>query len=145
MAAAYTGINVSRIPWNDDDYVIGVSMRFHTKAKDKDHDTSLDIRICNEEGILFAEKSGIAGHWAEKTSYLVAFDLKNSLPLSQVSKGSVHLEIHPNGNDCWHFKCDLWIFYSNGHPTLRHWDGKELSQDCRSTSDDWEGAQSGHQ
>ena len=135
MITHYSGINVSPRPFGDnDEYVIGVSLRFHTKDNDKDYDTSLDIRLCNKDGVLFAERTGISGHWAEKTSYLVALDLKNALLLSQVSEGSVHLAIHPNGTDTWEFKYDLWIFYSNNGVTVKHWNGKILSQNATTTT-----------
>jgi len=78
MTPPCAGINVTQPPLFQDEYLLGVSLVFHTKGKDKDHDTALDIRVCNEEGVLIAEKTGITGHWTDKTSYLVSLDLKKT-------------------------------------------------------------------
>ncbi len=74
MTAPCTGINVAQ-PFFREEHLLGVSLVFHTKGKDKDHDTALGIRVCNEDGILVAEKTGITGHWIEKTSYLIRIRL----------------------------------------------------------------------
>ncbi len=136
MTAPCTGINVAQ-PFFREEHLLGVSLVFHTKGKDKDHDTALGIRVCNEDGILVAEKTGITGHWIEKTSYLVSLDLKNSLVKAALFAGSVSLEIHPNGNDTWEFTYTMWMFFSDKTAIEKHWDEKALTQESASSTDAW--------
>jgi hypothetical protein len=136
MTTPCTGINVTQLFFQDE-RLIGVSLIFDTKGKDKDHDTALAIRVCNAEGIVVAERTGITGHWIEKSRYLVSLDLKNSPTKAEISAGSVHLQIHPNGNDSWEFSYNMWMFFSDQTTFEQHWEGKSLTQEDSSTVDTW--------
>lgn len=136
MTALCTGINVTQ-PFFRDEHLLGVSLLFHTKGTDKDHDTALDIRVCGEDGILVAERKGISGHWIDKSSYLVSLDLKSSPAKTALSAGSVFLEMHPSGNDTWAFNYSMWMFFTDKTGVETRWDGKTLTQEEPSTVDTW--------
>jgi hypothetical protein len=123
----------------DEPYVISVSAQFDTTTNDKDHDTLLDVSVFNNTGILIAQKTGIGGHWNDHTSAVVSLDLKNALGKSKVPAGRVDLAIHPNGNDKWEFNYHIDIVYSDSSVTEKPFNGKVLTQDNSTTSDNFVG------
>jgi hypothetical protein len=132
--------NVTNLQKEDDVSIVSVSATFDTTTNDKDHDTYLDISVENNRGVLMANKTGIGGHWNDHSTNQVALDLKNALKKSEVPAGTIKLAIHPNGNDKWEFNYRIDIAYSDGLTfTEKNWDGKVLTQDCSTTSDNWTG------
>jgi hypothetical protein len=123
----------------DEPVVTQVTATFDTTTNDKDHDTLLDVSVYNNRNVLIAQKTGIGGHWNDHSSNTVTLDLKNALKKSQIPAGSVRLVIHPNGNDKWEFNYHIDITYSDDSVTEKNWDGKVLTQDNASASDNWNG------
>lgn len=119
--------------------VVSVDGVFYTTSNDKDHDTVVDVRVYNNQGVLVAEALGLRGHWNDHSSTPFALALRNSVTKTAIPAGSVRITTSSNGNDKWEFNYGINIHYSDGSVTSRAWSGKVLAQDNPESNDSWVG------
>jgi hypothetical protein len=116
--------------------VVALHATFITKTNTKDQNPNLDIKIYTGQHVLVAENKGIAGDWNDNSVNSISLDLtKYTFTKSDLSGGTVQLDIHPGGKDQWKFDYNIATTYSDNSVVWQRWNGKVLSQDKPTTSD----------
>ena len=122
-----TGINVTPAPFFGNPHVVAVSVMFHTTSKDKDQDTLLDVMLSQGDGTVIAARSGVAGHWVEKTSHLISLEMKTAPAKPEVEAVRLSLRIRPIGNEVWGFNVDTFVVFSDESVHMLKWTEVVLS------------------
>jgi hypothetical protein len=127
---------VATTAYASDPEVVALHATFITKTNTKDQNPNLDLRIYTRQHVLVAENKGIAGDWSDNSVNSISLDLtKYTLTKSDLSDGTVQLDIHPGGKDQWKFDYNIATTYSDNSVVWQRWNDKVLSQDKPTTSD----------
>lgn len=122
-----------------DPEVVAMHITFITKSNTNAQDPNLDVKIYNKQHELVAENNPVPGTWEAGSINSISLDLKKPFNQSDISGGSVGLDIHPAAAQTWKFAYNISTTYSDNSLAWQRWDGKELSKDKASLSDNLTG------
>ena len=111
-------------PCSSDPILNGATITFHTTNEDKDHNTTIDIKLDGQHYWVTAEDAAVAsgdyGHFDDGSSHQVPLHITKFLVTRRsLRRGQVHITITPHGGlgqDTWKFTFSLDLKFTNGDP-----------------------------
>jgi hypothetical protein len=105
----------------------------NTGDDDKDDDTFVSISGFTQTGQSFASIGSYFGHFDDNSSYSYEMTLNGTHYRDEFDTGKLSVDIAPNGNDEWHFSCQLDLYFADDptRPVMHEAMGMNLNQDRR--------------
>ena len=135
MGFAMCAFSVATAAYAGDPAVVAMHITFITKSNTNAQDPNLDVKIYNKQHELVAENNPVPGTWEDGAINSISLDLKKPFDQSDISGGSVELDIKPTAAQTWKFDYNISTTLSDNSLTWQRWNGKELSKDKPKLSD----------
>jgi len=136
---AVLAFSAASAAYASDAEVVAMHITFITKSNSNAQDPNLDVKIYNKQHELVAENNPVPGTWENGSINSISLDLKKPFNQSDISGGSVELDIHPAASQTWKFDYNISTTYSDNSLAWQRWNGKELSKDKPTLSDNLTG------